>query len=192
MKVESTDLPGVVLVKPDIHGDDRGFFFEAYRASRYHEAGITADFVQDNVSYSRQGVLRGLHLQNPKGQAKLVSALRGRVFDVAVDVRVGSPHFGRWAGAILTDEHREQLLVPEGFAHGFCVLSEDALLGYKCSADYDPATELTIRFDDPEIAIDWPLLGLGEPELSKRDASAPLLAEIDPTRLPRYERRVDG
>lgn len=183
MKLEPTDLPGVVVVRPDVFGDERGFFLETHRESRYREAGIAARFVQDNLSGSRRGVLRGLHLQHPKMQAKLVNALRGKVFDVAVDVRVGSPTFGRWTGVVLDDVEKRQLFIPEGFAHGFCVLSDEALFAYKCTADYDASCELAIRWDDPEIGIDWPLEDV---QLSPRDATAPALREIDPALLPRH------
>ena len=140
--------------------------------------------MQDNVSFSAAGVLRGLHFQNPNGQAKLVSALQGEIFDVAVDVRAGSPHFGRWTGARLSGENGRQLYIPRGFAHGFCVLSDAARVTYKCDAFYDPAVELSIAWNDPKIAIDWPL---ESPVLSKKDAAAPRLADIDRGRLPVFE-----
>jgi dTDP-4-dehydrorhamnose 3,5-epimerase len=181
VKIRETGLPGVLLVEPDVFGDARGWFFEGYRRSRYRDAGLGAEFVQDNFSFSRRGVLRGLHLQHPVGQVKLAQVLRGEVYDVAVDARVGSPAFGRWVGVRLSDENRRQLYVPEGFAHGFCVLSEHALFAYKCSAEYAPESELAIRWDDPAIGIDWPLRDV---ELSPRDASAPTLSELR-GRLPR-------
>ncbi len=180
MKLRETALAGVVLVEPDVFGDARGSFFEGYRSSRYRAAGLPAEFVQDNFSLSRRGVLRGLHLQHPRGQVKLVQAIEGEVFDVAVDVRRGSPSYGRWVGAVLSGENRHQLYIPEGFAHGFCVLSERALFAYKCSADYSPADEVTIRWDDPALGIEWPLRQV---ELSARDAAAPALAEVQ-ARLP--------
>jgi dTDP-4-dehydrorhamnose 3,5-epimerase len=183
MRVEQTELPGVLLIEPDVFGDERGFFMELYRAPRYAEQGVTADFVQDNLSFSRRGVLRGLHLQHPNGQAKLVFVLQGEVFDVAVDVRLGSPTFGRWAGRTLSAENRQQFFIPEGFAHGFCVTSETVLFSYKCSAVYDAASELAILATDPEIGIDWPL---ADALLSDKDAAAPRLSEIPRGRLPTF------
>ncbi len=182
MKVEETRLPGVVLVKPDVHRDPRGFFIETYHAERYAKAGLDARFVQDNHSRSAAGTLRGLHLQHPKAQAKLVRVLQGSVFDVAVDVRVGSPHFGQWVGAELTAENQHQLYVPAGFAHGFAVTSEFADFEYKCSDLYAPDCELVVRWDDPAIGIDWPIEA---PTLSARDAEAAPLADLEAS-LPRY------
>ncbi len=183
MKVRETALPGVLVVEPQVFGDARGFFFETYRAQRYAEAGIPASFVQDNVSLSERGVLRGLHLQNPNPQGTLIYVLQGEVFDVAVDVRVGSPTFARWTGIILSGENKLQLYVPEGFAHGFCVLSETALFAYKCTGVYDQACELSVAWNDPAIDIQWPV---DAPLLSPRDAAAPPLGDIDPGRLPRF------
>ncbi len=183
MKVRETTLPGVLVVEPQVFGDARGFFFETYRAQRYAEAGIPASFVQDNASLSERGVLRGLHLQNPNLQGKLIYVLQGEMFDVAVDVRVGSPTFARWTGVILSGENKLQLYVPEGFAHGICVLSETALFAYKCTDVYTPASELSIIWIDPAIGIEWPVDG---PLLAPRDAAAPRLADIDPGGLPRY------
>lgn len=184
MNVSPTDLPEVLVVEPRVSGDARGYFFEAWHAGRYAEHGIDDAFVQDNVSYSARGVLRGLHLQHPHDQAKLVSVLRGRIFDVAVDVRRGSPRFARWVGVELSAENRHQLYVPRGFAHGFLVLSDDALVSYKVSADWHPDAELAIRWDDPAIGIAWPLERA--PTLSARDAAATALAAVAPERLPRY------
>lgn len=184
MKVTETSLPGVWLVEPKVFGDERGFFFETYRAERYAEAGISGPFVQDNMSFSQRGTLRGLHFQNPKAQGKLVYVPQGEAFDVAVDVRVGSPTFGRWTGVTLSGENKRQLYVPEGFAHGFCVVSETALYAYKCTDVYDPAAEVCVRWNDPDIGIEWPA---DEPLLSPKDAAAPRLGDIDPARLPRYE-----
>ena len=183
MKVRETPLPGVLMVEPEVFGDGRGLFFETYRAQRYAEAGIPASFVQDNVSLSERGALRGLHLQNPNPQGKLIYVLQGEVFDVAVDVRVGSPTFARWTGTVLSGENKLQLYVPEGFAVGFCVLSETALFAYKCTDVYTPASELSIIWNDPAIGIEWPVDG---PLLSPRDAAAPRLGDIDPGWLPRY------
>ena len=184
MKVVETELPGVLIVEPDRFGDDRGFFQEIWHARRYVDAGIPGDFVQDNLSLSRHGVLRGLHFQNPNGQGKLVYVLQGEVFDVAVDIRDGSPSFGAWTGATLSADNGRQLYIPAGFAHGFCVTGETALFAYKCTDFYDSESEGTIRWDDPQIGIDWPV---SDPLVSGKDAVAPLLSTIDRTRLPRYE-----
>lgn len=169
-------LPEVLLVEPQVFGDARGFFLETYSARRYAAAGIPPAFVQDNVSRSRRGVLRGLHYQEPDAQGKLVSALEGAVWDVAVDVRVGSPTFGRWAGAELSAANKQQLWVPPGFAHGFVVLSDEALFAYKCTAYYRPEYERVVRWDDPAIGIAWPEMGART--LSPKDAGAPTLAEL--------------
>jgi len=183
MKVLDTALPGVRIVEPKVFGDARGYFLETFQADRYAAAGLPGAFAQDNLSFSGKGVLRGLHFQHPHGQAKLVSVLAGAVFDVAVDVRRGSPHFGRWVGVEISAEDNRQVFIPEGFAHGFCVLSEAALFAYKCSAVYDPDSEVTLRWSDPEIGIAWPVAA---PLLSPRDAAAPLLSEVAPERLPAY------
>ena len=176
-------LPGVLLIEPDVHWDDRGFLVEHYHARRYASAGIARDFVQDNVSFSRRGVLRGLHLQCPNAQAKLVAALAGEVFDVVVDVRSGSPTFAHWAAAVLSADNGLQLYIPEGFAHGFCVISETALVAYKSSDFYAPPAAISICWNDPEIGIPWPIR---QPSLSPIDRDAPRLADIDPARLPAY------
>ena len=183
MKIETTAIPDVLIVEPDRFGDDRGFFQETWHQRRYGEAGIDATFVQDNISLSARGVLRGLHLQNPNAQGKLICVLQGEVFDVAVDLRVGSPYFGRWAGAMLSLENRRQMWVPEGFAHGFCVLSETALFAYKCTDFYSPESEIAVLWNDPEIGIDWPL---SDPVISEKDAEAEPLSALDPARLPLY------
>jgi len=182
MKVLPTAIPEVLIIEPDVIGDARGFFCETYRAERYAAHGIARPFVQDNLSRSARGVLRGLHLQNPKPQGKLLTVLRGCVLDVAVDVRRGSPTFARHVAVELSEENRRQFWVPRGFAHGFVVRSEAADVFYKCDEAYSPADEITVRWDDPEIAIAW---GIAAPSLSARDASAPLLDAV--TRLPRYE-----
>jgi dTDP-4-dehydrorhamnose 3,5-epimerase len=182
MNVVKTTLPGVLIIEPNIFGDARGFFMETFRAERYADAGIPGPFVQDNLSRSARGVLRGLHLQNPGPQGKLVSVLKGRVRDVAVDVRRGSPHFGKHVSVELSDENRRQFWVPRGFAHGFVVLSETADFFYKCDALYSPADELVVRWDDPALGIDW---GVAAPSLSARDAAGRALAEVD--NLPVYE-----
>jgi len=181
MKVVATALPEVVIIEPKLFGDERGFFLETYQLDRYVEIGIAKPFVQDNLSRSRYGVLRGLHLQNPSTQGKLVSVLRGRVLDVAVDVRVGSPNFGRHVAVELSEENRRQLWVPRGFAHGFAVLSETADFFYKCDNPYSPKDEIVVRWDDPVIGIAW---GIEQPSLAPRDAAAPVLADI--TNLPVY------
>jgi dTDP-4-dehydrorhamnose 3,5-epimerase len=181
MNVISTEIPDVLIIEPKIIGDQRGFFLETFRAERYAASGIRGPFVQDNLSRSAFGVLRGLHLQNPHAQGKLVTVLRGRVRDVAVDVRVGSPTFGRHVAVDLDEENRRQFWVPRGFAHGFVVLSETADFFYKCDEVYSQADELAVRWNDPALGIDW---GVDAPKLSARDAAAPLLADI--SRLPRY------
>ncbi len=183
MKVESTPLPGVLVIEPEVFGDARGFFMETFRESRYREAGVPASFTQDNLSQSQRGVLRGLHLQSPSLQAKLVWVVRGAVFDVAVDVRRGSPTFGRWFGTELSGENKRQFFIPEGFAHGFCVTSESALFAYKCSCDYLPDEQVSVLWNDPAIGIDWPI---EEPLLADRDCVAPALHELDPSLLPEY------
>ena len=183
MHVHTTNLPGVVIFEPRVFGDARGFFMETWNQARYAEAGLPERFVQDNLSFSRRGVLRGLHFQNPNGQGKLVSVLQGEVFDVAVDIRVGSPTFGQVASVRLSAENKRQFYIPPGFAHGFCVTSETALFAYKCTEFYDAQAEASLRWDDPALAIAWPV---EQPELSAKDAAALTLAEFPPERLPRY------
>ncbi len=183
MNVIETKLPGVLIVDPDVFGDERGFFMETWNERRYKESGLPSDFVQDNLSFSRNGVLRGLHYQNPDQQGKLVYVLQGEVFDVAVDIRVGSPTFGEWTGAKLSAENKRQFYVPEGFAHGFVVLSDAALFAYKCTAFYNAQAEAGILWNDPEIGIEWPV---EEPTLSDKDGAAPLLSEVPEERLPPY------
>ena len=176
MNFRPTPLSGVILVEPDVHRDARGFFLETYHAAKYKAGGIDASFVQDNHSRSGKGTLRGLHAQWRKPQGKLVRTLQGEIFDVAVDVRPGSPTYGRWFGARLTSDNHHQLWVPAGFIHGFCVLSETAEVEYKCTDLYDPGGELGVRWDDPAIGIDWPVRA---PILSPKDAAAPLLSEVE-------------
>lgn len=183
MNVVETGLPEVLLVEPDVFGDERGFFMETFNAGRYREAGLPHRFVQDNLSYSAGGVLRGLHFQNPDQQGKLVYVLEGEVFDVAVDIRAGSPHFGEWTGATLSAENKRQLWIPEGFAHGFLVTSDAALFAYKCTARYNREAEGAILYDDPEIGIRWPVEA---PALSDKDQAAPRLSEMPEERLPGY------
>lgn len=181
MQAFATDIPGVMVIEPKRIGDTRGFFSETFQARRYAGLGLTHPFVQDNLSHSSRGVLRGLHLQNPTGQGKLVTALRGEILDVAVDVRIGSPTFGRHVSVKLSEENGRQVFVPRGFAHGFLVLSDTADCFYKCDNFYSHDDELIIRWDDPALAIDWQTK---DPILSPRDASAPLLADV--RRLPRF------
>ena len=157
MKVEQTAIPGVLLIEPRVFGDDRGFFMESWQSARYAEHGVPQGLVQDNLALSNHGVLRGLHLQHPYSQGKLVQVLQGEVFDVAVDVRRGSPNFGQWVGVHLSGENKRQFWIPEGFAHAFMALSETADVLYKASDYYAPDHERSIRWDDPELAIDWPI-----------------------------------
>ena len=175
MKFIPTNLPGVLLIEPDVHRDDRGFFLETYQQQRYADGGGVAHFVQDNHSRSGRGTLRGLHAQLERPQAKLVRVIEGEVFDVAVDIRRGSPHFGRFTSALLSSDNFLQLYIPSGFAHGFCVTSEFAQFEYKCSDFYDPSDEISIAWNDPEIGIPWPLR---DPVLSGKDTAAPLLTEL--------------
>lgn len=181
MIVETTSLPGVLLIKPDVFGDSRGYFIESWNRRRYAKAGLDRDFVQDNLSLSRRGILRGLHFQNPGAQGKLVQVLQGEVFDVAVDVRLGSPSFGQWYGAILSEENHHQLWVPEGFAHGFCVTSDMALFSYKCTELYNPKAEFSLRWDDPDLGIAWPV---ENPALSAKDQGAAFLKDFPHESLP--------
>jgi len=174
LNVRETSLPGVLLIEPRVFGDDRGFFMETYRTDAFRDAGIAELFVQDNHSRSARGVLRGLHYQEPNGQGKLVRCTRGSIFDVAVDVRVGSPTFGRWFGAELSDANKLMLWVPAGFAHGFCSLEDGSDLVYKCTALYDQQSDRAILWDDPDIGIEWPI---AEPLLSPKDAAAPRLSQ---------------
>lgn len=173
-KFIQTEVPGIVVIEPTVFGDDRGYFMETYHKAEFEAAGIADAFVQDNQSLSRKGVLRGLHFQKENTQAKLVRVVKGRVFDVGVDVRPGSPFFGKWAGVELTDENKRQLYVPQGFAHGFLVLSDIAEFTYKCTDVYNPAAEGGLRWDDPDVDIRWPLEGL-VPQLSQKDEELPLL-----------------
>jgi dTDP-4-dehydrorhamnose 3,5-epimerase len=175
MKFLPTELPGVVLIEPDVFKDPRGFFLETYHQRKYAEGGIPGPFVQDNHSYSARGTLRGLHAQRTRPQGKLVRAVEGEMFDVAVDIRRGSPTLGKWVGFVLSGDNFRQLWVPPGFAHGFCVLSERVHVEYKCTDFYDGADELAVAWNDPAIGIVWPMT---IPTLSAKDATAPLLAEV--------------
>ena len=183
MQVHKTKLDGVLLIEPRVFEDERGFFFESWSAQRYAELGLPERFVQDNVSRSRRGTLRGLHMQSPPfGQGKLVYVLEGEVFDVAVDVRVGSPTFGQWVGETLSAQNHRQMYVPPGFAHGFCVVSEQALFAYKCTEVYAPEAEISVLWNDPAIGVEWPI---PDPVLSKRDAAGTPFAAVPHDRLPR-------
>ncbi len=184
MKVIPTRIKEVLLVEPQVFGDRRGYFLETYQQERYAAAGIDAAFVQDNISFSQQDILRGLHFQHPRGQAKLVQVLQGEIFDVAMDVRRGSPTFGRWVGVTLSSAEPRQLYIPKGFAHGFCVLSPTALFSYKCGDYYAPSCENGICWNDPDLGIDWPVR---HPVLSEKDRAFVQLKDIPPERLPAYE-----
>ncbi|WP_139558119.1 dTDP-4-dehydrorhamnose 3,5-epimerase [Methylotetracoccus oryzae] len=183
MKVEATALPGVLLIEPRVFGDSRGYFFESWNRQRYREQGVEIDFVQDNLSYSERGVLRGLHCQQPYGQGKLVQVLEGEVFDVAVDIRRGSPTFGKSVSVYLSAENRRQLYIPPGFAHGFGVTSPHALFSYKCTDAYHPECEFTVLWNDPALALEWPI---ANPSLSDKDVKGLRLQDIPPDRLPVY------
>jgi len=183
MNIVETKIPGVTIIEPRAFGDERGFFMETWQAKRYAEAGIPDNFVQDNLSRSQQGVLRGLHYQQPNAQGKLVSVYQGEVFDVAVDIRRGSPTFGAWAGVLLSADNKRQLYVPEGMAHGFCVLSEVAIFGYKCTAFYHHDCEHSILWNDPDIGIEWPCDAV---QLSDKDEHGRYLKDIPLDQLPSY------
>jgi dTDP-4-dehydrorhamnose 3,5-epimerase len=182
VKVTPLAIPDVLLVEPRVLEDERGFFLETYREERYAALGIAGRFVQDNLSSSRSGVVRGLHMQHPRAQGKLVQVVSGEVLDVAIDLRRGSPTFGRWVGTKLSGDNHHQLWIPPGFAHGFAVVSDRALLAYKCTERYAPEHELGVAFDDPALAIDWQVAA---PIVSANDRKLPRLGEIDPERLPR-------
>ena len=181
MKVIETSLPGALIIEPQVFGDARGFFYESYNKGQWEKAGINAEFIQTNVSRSAKGVLRGLHYQWPNPQGKLVSVLEGEVYDVAVDIRSGSPTFGQSIGVMLSAENHRHFWVPEGFAHGFCVLSDFATFTYQCTALYDREADAGIRWNDADLAIDWPL---SEPLLSDKDTRTPLLKDVAIRRLP--------
>lgn len=183
MKVMATELPEVKIIEPDVFRDARGYLLETYHGRRYPSLGVSSAFVQDNLSYSRRDVLRGLHYQLGQPQAKLVSVMQGRIFDVAVDIRVGSPTFGQWAGVELSSEDHRQIYVPEGYAHGFCVLSETAVVLYKCSDYYAPPEERGILWSCPKLAIQWPV---ASPVLSRKDLELPCLEDVRAGELPRF------
>ncbi len=184
VRFRETELPGVLICELEIFSDDRGFFVETYHGEKYTEGGVRGNFVQDNFSHSKEGVLRGLHYQLKRPQAKLVSAISGAIYDVAVDIRIGSPTFGQWAGTILSGENKRQLFIPEGFAHGFCVLSEAADVVYKCTDFYSPNDDFGIAWNDPRFEIDWPVVN---PNVSAKDSALPTIETIDEANLPIFE-----
>ena len=182
-EVEQLEIPELLLITPRVHEDDRGAFTEVFKLQDYRESGISETWVQSNVSQSKSGVLRGMHFQLEHPQAKLFTVLSGEVLDVAIDIRVGSPTFGKFGGRILSGESKHQLFIPAGFAHGFCVISEAATIHYMCSDYYAPDDERGIRWDDPALNIDWPV---ANPSLSPKDAVLPNLADVDEADLPRF------
>lgn len=184
MNVCQTELLGVLIFEPDVFSDDRGFFLETWSQQRYHDAGIAERFVQDNVSSSAKGILRGLHYQYPQPQGKLVQVVSGCVFDVAVDIRRQSPTFGQWVSIELCESNHKQMYIPPGFAHGFCVLSETAIFSYKCTDYYNGSTDGGVIWNDPDINIEWPI---SEPVLSKKDAGLLRLKDIAEEKLPCFE-----
>lgn len=179
MKFVPTDLPDVIRIEPTVHGDERGFFMETWHTRRFHEAGIDGEFVQDNVSQSSKGTLRGLHYQIEHSQGKLVRVVQGEVFDLAVDLRKSSPHYGQWVSEVLSAENKHQLWIPPGYGHGFLVLSDTAEFEYKCTEYYAPEFERAIRWDDPDLGIEWPLLDGKQPVLSSKDAGAPFFRDAE-------------
>lgn len=188
MKVIETKIPRLIILEPTVYGDERGYFLETYNINRYKEAGITEEFVQDNLSFSTKGILRGLHYQKPMQQGKLVQVIHGEVYDVGVDIRLGSPTFGLCEGVYLSGKNKRQLYLPPGFAHGFVVTSETALFSYKCTNLYNPLGENSIIWDDPQLDIKWPITN---PILSDKDRQGLLLANISDQDLPQYDRPAD-
>ncbi len=184
MNVRQTKLPEVIVLEPDVFGDERGYFLETWNSARYESAGIPGPFVQDNISLSGKGVLRGLHFQYPQPQGKLIHVISGEVLDVAVDIRPGSPTFGQWVGEVLSGDNHRQMYVPVGFAHGYCVTSESAIFSYKCTDFYNPATENGIIWNDPDLGIDWPGTNF---TISAKDAAYRQLRDIDHEKLPHFE-----
>lgn len=184
MKTIRTRLPECVVIEPVVHGDVRGYFYESFHSQKFADAGLDLRFAQTNVSHSARGVVRGLHYQWPNPQGKLVSVLEGEVYDVAVDIRAGSPRFGQWAAVILSAENKRHFWIPEGFAHGFAVLSDHATFIYQCTALYDREADASVRWNDADVAVDWPV---GQALLSDKDMKAPFLAEVPRERLPVYE-----
>lgn len=189
MIVLDTDIPEVKLIKPLFHGDSRGFFLETFQQERYKEMGINYEFVQDNHSRSKKNTLRGLHFQSKNMQGKLVRVSQGSVYDVAIDIRKGSPTYKKWVGYILNDKNHYQLFIPPGFAHGFCVLSDYADFEYKCTDLYNPDYEVGLLWSDPELNIDWPI---SDPLLSEKDKTNPMLKSLDDKLLPNYTKEVNG
>ena len=185
MKTTKLRIEGLLLIEPKVFGDARGFFVETYNAKRYAEVGLADQFVQDNLSFSARGVLRGLHFQEPCGQGKLVSVLQGEVYDVAVDIRLGSPTFGQWLGVTLNGENKHQFYVPPGFAHGFVATRDDTFFSYKCTQLYQPENEGSILWNDPALGIPWPV---AEPSLAAKDKAGICLADFPRERLPKYIR----
>lgn len=183
MKVLDAGLEGCLILEPRVFEDERGYFYETFRTNVFSERGLDVAFKQGNVSKSLKGVLRGLHYQWPKPQGKLVSVLEGEVWDVAVDIRRGSPTFGNWTAVVLSAENKRHLLIPEGFAHGFVVLSESAIFTYLCTETYDAQADANIAWNDPQLAIDWPI---ASPSLSPKDAAAPILNDVPADRLPTF------
>ena len=181
MQIKTTTLEGIVIIESEVFDDSRGYFMETYHADRYYNAGVQASFVQDNLSFSTKGTLRGLHFQIRRPQAKLVQAVTGEIFDVVVDIRPGSKTFGQWSGIRLSAHNKRQVFIPAGFAHGFCVLSQTAHFLYKCSEFYNPEDEGGIIWSDPSIGIQWPI---GEPSISEKDRRFPSLSELSPDQLP--------
>ena len=184
MNIIKTDLPEVLLIEPNVFEDDRGFFMESYQKQRFADAGIMLPFVQDNMSRSQKGILRGLHYQHPAGQGKLVSVVEGSVYDVFVDIRRGSPTFGHWTGVEISADNKRLIWIPPGFAHGFCVLTDFALFVYKCTEYYAPDCERTVKWDDPDIGIEWPV---DDPILSPKDVGGKYLKDISSEHLPSYD-----
>jgi dTDP-4-dehydrorhamnose 3,5-epimerase len=183
MHIITTEIPGVLIIEPQVFRDERGFFLESYNARKYRDAGILLDFVQDNHSSSQKNTLRGLHAQLSHPQAKLIRVIKGDIYDVAVDIRIGSPTFGSWVSVILSAENAKQAYIPPGFAHGFCVLSESADIEYKCTDFYDPSDEIRLLWNDPDLSIDWPV---ASPILSAKDRDGSPLRDLIP-KLPAYE-----
>ncbi len=186
MNIITTSLEGVLIIEPGVFEDNRGFFMETYNQNKYQKSGINRLFIQDNLSYSVRSTLRGLHFQIKHPQAKLVQVIKGEIFDVAVDIRKGSPTFGKWTGVVLSAQNKRQMFIPEDFAHGFCVISETAYLLYKCSDFYAPDDEGGIIWSDPDISIEWPVK---DPIISEKDKHYPRLCELLPEQLPILEKK---
>ena len=184
MNVKETKLPGVLILEPKVFPDDRGYFLETWNSTRYEQVGIPGLFVQDNISFSKKGILRGLHFQYPQSQGKLIQVLSGEVMDIIVDIRVGSPTYSQWIGEVISESNHRQIYVPPGFAHGYCVTSETALFSYKCTDFYNPATEHGIIWNDPDIRIEWPI---AQPVLSPKDEAYSRLKDLRPENLPQFE-----